>query len=291
MLSITLIAILASASIILFILAAGSWIIDRKSENSLSGDTESVFSYFPERMFSVFYHDKTPEEIATGMGLDVREYYQNCRIAKETPDLLHFVMHITFGIAICVVSLLLGLMTNIAVVLIGILTFYYIGYYPYQRLKEKVQRYRAEVADRLPAFLGLLKTELAIGLSIENAMLLIADRQNTRLAQEIKLVARKAELGSSGWVEALGEMAADYDIETLKTFVMNVKSAYEKGVSVAETIDRTAKDIRESHLLHVEEEAGKTTNYIIVPVVFLNLLPLILFMMIPVLFAMKSLNF
>ena len=286
-----LIALMGGIAVGLLVLIIGIMIIDRPGKNKFSEDKESVFSHFSIRAFSVLFPDKTPEEVAADMGIKVEEYFKNCRVVKTPPDLLGLVMNVVYGISICFICFILGMTVAFYFVLIGLFALIYIGYYPRTKLKNQANKYRAEIANDLPGFLGLLKTELAIGLPIETAIGLIAGKQDTRLAKEFQLVARKAELGSTGWAEALEQMAADYDIETLKTFSMSVSSAYAKGVSISDTIERTADDIRATHLLQVKEDAARMTNYVIVPIVFFQLAPIIAFMLVPVLFAMQSMSF
>lgn len=288
--NITLIALAGGLAIGLLVIVIGAAIVDRSGKSKFETNDDGVFSHFSERAFAVLFPDKTPEEVATDMGIKADEYYRNCRVAKEDPNLLALVMNVIYGITICLITFPLGILTNFAITVAGIFALLYIGYLPRTRLKNKANQYRAELADDLPRFLGLLKTELAIGLPIETAMLLIANKQDTRFAKEIQLISRKAELGASGWIEALEQLAADYDVETLKTFTMSISAAYAKGVSIADTIERASADIRDSHLLKIEGDAGRMTNYVILPVVLFQLGPIIAFMLIPVLFAMQAMN-
>ena len=74
-----------------------------------------------------------------------------------------------------------------------------------------------------------------------------------------------------------------YDEETLSDFVLNVSTSYTKGVSIAATVSKKAKDIRETHVLAVKERAGKVTNTILLPMAIFQLMPMIVFLIIPIL--------
>lgn len=90
-------------------------------------------------------------------------------------------------------------------------------------------------------------------------------------------------MGASGWQQAMEDVAARYDEETLSDFVLNVSTSYTKGVSIAATVSRKAEDIRETHVLAVKERAGKVTNTILLPMAIFQLMPMIVFLIIPIL--------
>ena len=101
------------------------------------------------------------------------------------------------------------------------------------------------------------------------------------LSEEFKNAMTEMELGVSGWQQALERIAAKYDIETLSEFVMDTSTAYQKGVSIADTVTRKSKDIKQKHLLSIKEKAGKTTNTILIPMVIFQFLPMIAFILLP----------
>lgn len=267
----------------------GAVIVDgrKKGIRGGTGDDAWVFSNFTARTFYAIFPNKTPEMVATDMGIKVEEYYKNCAVVKEEPDLMQLVMHFIYGYAILILSVPIGLMTTFLITVLGMAVFLYLAYLPQSRLKRKANARRMVVADELPGFLGLLQTELAVGLPIEAAMQLLANKQDGLLAEELRGVFRKTELGSSGWTKELEDFAVVYDVDTLKDFAMNVSSSYTRGVSITETIERTAQDIREAHLLSVESSAGKMTNYILLPIAVFQFVPVIIFMLIPVVSALR----
>lgn len=71
--------------------------------------------------------------------------------------------------------------------------------------------------------------------------------------------------------------------ENWKDALGNVSTSYTKGVSIAATVSKKAKDIRETHVLAVKERAGKVTNTILLPMAIFQLMPMIVFLIIPIL--------
>ena len=68
----------------------------------------------------------------------------------------------------------------------------------------------------------------------------------------------------------------------MSDFVLNVSTSYSKGISIADTVSRKANDIRNTNLLKAKERAGKVTNTILLPMALFQLMPMIVFLIIPI---------
>ena len=165
----------------------------------------------------------------------------------------------------------------------GILGFFILVGYEQMTLNAKAESMKAQIADELPRFLDLLQAELQIGMPIENAMLVICEKFPALISTEFLRALSESQMGASGWQQAMEDVAARYDEETLSDFVLNVSTSYTKGVSIAATVSRKAEDIRETHVLAVKERAGKVTNTILLPMAIFQLMPMIVFLIIPIL--------
>ena len=134
---------------------------------------------------------------------------------------------------------------------------------------------KAQVSGELPRFLDLLQAELQIGMPIENAMLIICEKFPSRISSEFLRAVNEMQMGASGWQKAMENVAERYDEELLSDFVLNVSTSYSK-------VSRKANDIRNTNLLKAKERAGKVTNTILLPMALFQLMPMIVFLIIPI---------
>ena len=193
------------------------------------------------------------------------------------------VMRYTYAIILLTICGVLSIVSSMYFMLCGILGFFILVGYEQMTLNAKAESMKAQIADELPRFLDLLQAELQIGMPIENAMLVICEKFPSLISTEFLRALSESQMGASGWQQAMEDVAARYDEETLSDFVLNVSTSYTKGVSIAATVSKKAKDIRETHVLAVKERAGKVTNTILLPMAIFQLMPMIVFLIIPIL--------
>lgn len=117
---------------------------------------------------------------------------------------------------------------------------------------------------------------------IENAMLIICEKFPSRISSEFLRAVNEMQMGASGWQKAMENVAERYDEELLSDFVLNVSTSYSKGISIADTVSRKANDIQDTNLLKAKERAGKVTNTILLPMALFQLMPMIVFLIIPI---------
>ena len=264
------ISILLGIAIFLFIIfiSAIFYNLEHKGTRYASEHPDDwLFHDFDSKMYSAIYGYEKPDTVANKFGIKTEKYYQSCSLVRKQPDMKRMVMRYTYAI----------------ILLCGILGFFILVGYEQMTLNAKAESMKAQIADELPRFLDLLQAELQIGMPIENAMLVICEKFPSLISTEFLRALSESQMGASGWQQAMEDVAARYDEETLSDFVLNVSTSYTKGVSIAATVSKKAKDIRETHVLAVKERAGKVTNTILLPMAIFQLMPMIVFLIIPIL--------
>lgn len=237
-----------------------------------------------DKMYSAFYGDKDKEETAVKKGLNLEKYYKNCDIAGEPYKLSKMIMDINYGIACLVLFVLTGIITGRVLLFIpGCLLFLYITFSEQIRLDNIVKKKKAQIQDELPRFLDLLQSELQVGITTEMAICMLCSRFNGLLSREMMDSLNEVKLGLHGWTKALENVAEKYEVEILSDFVLDITTAHEKGVSVAASVARMAKDIHTTYLLNAKERAGRSTNTILIPIAVFQMLPMLAVLIIPIL--------
>ena len=196
-------------------------------------------------------------------------------------------MNHVYGFFLLAVCCILSLFVSPLFFLLGVAAFFYLVFYEQQRLDRKAEDLRNQISFELPRFLDLLQTELQVGLPVETAIEILSRRVDSLISREFQESMNETELGATTWPQALEGVASKYNIETLSDFVMEITTAYRKGVSISDAVARKTKEIKATHLLNVKEKAGKTTNTILIPMVIFQFLPMIAFILLPV-FAQVS---
>ena len=280
-----------STSLLLIFGAAFAYAKRSEAVTSIGGiqDDGWLFGHFREKVFDAAFPGKTPEEAALVLGIDIEKYYRSCALVRAKPDGTGLAADYVTGLFLLATCAFAGLFAGFAFPAAGILSFLFLAFYRQSRLNAKAEERRSQMAGELPRFLDLLQAELQVGMPIENAIYIICGKMPENiLFREFFYALNEMRLGASGWQEALEKMADTYDIETLSEFVLNVTTAYTRGVSITETVVRKNADIRKTHLLTVKEKAGKMTNMVLFPVAAFQLLPMLVFLMAPVLGSLMS---
>ena len=236
------------------------------------------------KMYSAFYGDKDIEEVAVKKGINVEKYYKDCDIAGEPYNLHKMIMGINYGVTCLIMFVVVGIVTGrIFLFIPGCLLFLYITFYEQIRLDNIVKKKKIQIQNELPRFLDLLQSELQVGITTEMAICMLCSKFNGLLSREMMDSLNEVKLGLHGWTKALEKVAEKYEIEILSDFVLDITTAHEKGVSVAASVTRMAKDIHTTYLLNAKERAGRSTNTILIPIAIFQMLPMLAVLIIPIL--------
>ena len=278
------ISLCMGASILIFIIFLTAMQYSKSNKHSVYGKNNPddwLFHNFYLKVYSAFFGIKEPEDVAIKLGINIEKYYKNCQLTRTRPNAKRLIVNTIYGFAAFLVSILLSLLVSPVFAALGVFLFFYLVFFEQQRLNSKAEEMKEQVAAELPRFLDILQTELIVGLPIETSIYIICEKFDSLIAREFLEALNEMELGISGWQQALEKVAAKYDIETLSDFVLDVSTSYMKGVSITDSVVRKTKEVKETHLLNIEERAGKATNTMLIPMAIFQFIPLIVLIMFP----------
>lgn len=275
-------SVIIGTAIFMIVIAAAAVQYQKTVQSPRKGKSDEwLFHDFYLKVYGAVFGMKDPDVIALKIGINIEKYYKSCRLTRTKPNTKHLIVNHLYGFAILFVSALFAVLWNFVALIAGAVLFICFVYIEQYELDKKADEMRNQVANELPRFLDLLQTELQVGLPIETAIYILCNRLDGLLSKEFLEALNEMELGASGWQQALENVASKYNVDTLSNFVMDVTTAYSKGVSVADSVSRKAKDIKTTHLLNIKERAGKATNTILIPIAIFQFVPLLAFLMIP----------
>lgn len=278
------ISLCMGAAILIFIIFLTAIQYSKSNKHSVYGKNNPddwLFHNFYLKVYSAFFGIKEPEDVAIKLGINIEKYYKNCQLTRTRPNAKRLIVNTIYGFAAFLVSILLSLLVSPAFAALGVFLFFYLVFFEQQRLNSKAEEMKEQVAAELPRFLDILQTELIVGLPIETSIYIICEKFDSLISREFLEALNEMELGISGWQQALEKVAAKYDIETLSDFVLDVSTSYMKGVSITDSVVRKTKEVKETHLLNIEERAGKATNTMLIPMAIFQFIPLIVLIMFP----------
>ena len=278
------ISLCMGAAILIFIIFLTAMQYSKSNKHSVYGKNNPddwLFHNFYLKVYSAFFGIKEPEDVAIKLGINIEKYYKNCQLTRTRPNAKRLIVNTIYGFAAFLVSTLLSLLVSPVFAALGVFLFFYLVFFEQQRLNSKAEEMKEQVAAELPRFLDILQTELIVGLPIETSIYIICEKFDSLISREFLEALNEMELGISGWQQALEKVAAKYDIETLSDFVLDVSTSYMKGVSITDSVVRKTKEVKETHLLNIEERAGKATNTMLIPMAIFQFIPLIVLIMFP----------
>ena len=278
------ISLCMGAAILIFIIFLTAMQYSKSNKHSVYGKNNPddwLFHNFYLKVYSAFFGIKEPEDVAIKLGINIEKYYKNCQLTRTRPNAKRMIVNTIYGFAAFLVSILLSLLVSPVFAALGVFLFFYLVFFEQQRLNSKAEEMKEQVAAELPRFLDILQTELIVGLPIETSIYIICEKFDSLISREFLEALNEMELGISGWQQALEKVAAKYDIETLSDFVLDVSTSYMKGVSITDSVVRKTKEVKETHLLNIEERAGKATNTMLIPMAIFQFIPLIVLIMFP----------
>ena len=272
---------IAIASIAILLLAVAYKRDAKKMAKRGEQPDESLFNEFYKKLYSAFFDDQDPDEVAVKIGVSIEEYYKLCRLTGNVPNPKKLIVHKIEAVFALLVGLILGFTVNILFMLIFLVIALYLNSAELNALKNKSNQLKEEMANDVPRFMDLLKTEVS-ALPIEIAINALCEKMDCLLTRELSKALHEMELGSNSWIGALEQVAEKYNVDTLSSLVLDITTAYTKGVSVAGAIRRKTAEIRTSSILKYKEEASSMTSKILIPVIAFQFLPLMILILFPV---------
>lgn len=265
----------------ILVLIAGS--IPKKSRLSANGN-EWLFDHFFAKLYNAFLGPSVdPIKISKALGLEYDKYMLNCAIIGREPDFQIETMKRIIGTFAFFFSLPTSIIFCSPIPLfVGIFTYLFLCSYTVRSVHAASERKKQQMLNEMPRFVDLLLSALEINLPIETAIIQTAENVPCLLSDELKATFAETKIGAKNWQQALEAIAQKYEIDQLSDFVLNIITAYNKGVSVTEAVSREAYAVRQNALLLAKEKTAKMTSGILFPLLIFKILPLLILLMVPI---------
>ena len=225
-----------------------------------------------------------PSYVAKRLGVNVDSYIHNCSTTRLPVKLKDVVVKKLIGFLIVIICGFFGIaIANMYVIMFGLLAAFPFIFLEVQKADKAAKLKKFKMVDELPRFIDLLQTALQISMPVEDAIIITAKNlHDTVLAGEFLNAVADMQMGVQDWQAALELMARNYEIDTLSDFVLDLVTAYNKGVPIADVVARKSRDIKQSNLLSMKERASRLTSTILLPVLGFKVMPLLALLCIPI---------
>jgi tight adherence protein C len=148
-------------------------------------------------------------------------------------------------------------------ILIGILLSALLpNYYVKARAKRRQKQMRAD----LPELMDMLSVCVEAGLSLDSAVVRIAEKSNDIMVEELRATIREIQYGKSR-KDAFRDLAERYDIGELKTFAAAMVQAEKYGIPIKNILKAQADKLRDARKQTAQEKAMKAPVKIMIPIV------------------------
>lgn len=262
---------------------------DKKLKKEIGYKEEPLYKDLDVKIYDAFIHKK-PEIVARKIGINAEEYYKNCELIRKPANLKGLIAKIGLSAMTVLWFTVVGLITkNWYVSIAGILIGLFLIVYLVKRPEEQAADVRAQIVAEMPRFLDMLQTALYINMPVEEAISITAKHlKGTLLADELAKTVAEIQLGAFGWQTALENMSHKYEVDIFSDFVLDIVTAYDKGIPIYDVVARKNKEIKQTNLLTLKENASKLNSTIVIPIAIFKLLPLIVILCIPIIYQLRD---
>lgn len=157
-------------------------------------------------------------------------------------------------------------------------------------LERRLTTRRLACLMELPTILDLLTIACSAGLSLEQALILVARQSQGVVARELQRAVREMALGQRSLVGALEAVAERNGIPELGQFAARTRAAYDQGVPLVQSLTIQAEALREQKRLRIVEEGGQTSVRMVLPVALFILPVLFVVLLFPAAVALLALG-
>ena len=262
---------------------------DKKLKKETGYKEEPLYKDLDIKIYDAFIHKK-PEIVARKIGINAEEYYKNCELIRKPANLKGLIAKIGLSAMMVLWFAVIGVITkNWYVSIAGILIGLFLIVYLVKRPEEQAADVRAQIVAEMPRFLDMLQTALYINMPVEEAISITAKHlKGTLLADEFAKTVAEIQLGAFGWQTALENMSHKYEVDIFSDFVLDIVTAYDKGIPIYDVVARKNKEIKQTNLLTLKENASKLNSTIVIPIAIFKLLPLIVILCIPIIYQLRD---
>lgn len=139
--------------------------------------------------------------------------------------------------------------------------------YPIVWLQRKIRERQKDLLRGLPDALDMLSVCATAGLGFDQSMQRVSEHWETRMGTEFGRVISEMEMGVSR-SEALRNLSGRTDVTEISSFVSLIVQAEQLGMSISQTVNSMAEQMRIERRFKAQEEARKLPNKILFPLVF-----------------------
>lgn len=148
-------------------------------------------------------------------------------------------------------------------------------------LDRRLAERRTACVMELPTILDLLTIACSAGLSLEQALTLVAQQSRGGVARELQRTVREMALGQQTLTEALDALGERNGIPDLTQVTTQLRAAYEGGIPLVQSLSTQTEALRERKRLRIIEHGGQATVRMILPVALFILPVLFVVLLLP----------
>lgn len=149
-------------------------------------------------------------------------------------------------------------------------------------LELRKRKLRQRLSERLPYLLDLMGVCVKTGMTIEASIAYLAHEMegfDADIAHMLHKTNARAKI--VGLEVALEELYVRVPTNEVRSFVMTLNQSLQYGSSIYEVLSNLAKDIREVHILDLEEKIGKLAAKMSVPLILFIMFPIVILITAP----------
>lgn len=185
-----------------------------------------------------------------------------------------------------VVLLLLGvsLNSNKVLLIVGALSLVVSFGLNNQVFGDKIKKRNLEIERDLPNFLDLLYSACKTGHTITNAITEVSSKYTGIISEEFNRAMIDFKSNGGNFKKAMENMIERNDVESLTNVISDILISYEKGDDkIIETLQEEAEAMREIVNADIDEQANKKTTTLMIPMMIAFFLPIMIFLLLPML--------
>ena len=289
-------------ALVIFISAACIILIidDKQRRKSIYYDPNDWFFHdFNNKFFDMMFTKRADTEkvktekayeVAQKIGINSAEYARNYYVAGiGDSGIKSVVVMRIYGVTVLLVGIILYVLTQIVIlpVLCAVIA-YLLAFMPQKAPNSAAKRKKFQVEEELPRFVELLSIALQLKMPIDQAIRRTAEKVDNSFSRELLEIMEKSNITSMGWVAALEDMTEKYEVPVLNDFVLNIVSAYTKGVDVYDSVVEQLDSMKKQHLNNLTARAKALDNKIMIPIMAGVLAPIVVMVLLP---TMTQINF
>jgi tight adherence protein C len=170
------------------------------------------------------------------------------------------------GVWLGILFLQRGLTLLNVVVGVGIAFLFFAA--PQVWLRNKIRRRQNTIRKNLPDALDMLSVCATAGLGFDQAIQRVSEYWDTPLSAEFNRMLSEMEMGLSRR-EAMRNLADRNEVSEISSFVALILQADQLGMSIADTLQAIAEQMRIERRFRAQEQAQKAPTKMLIPLAFL----------------------